>query len=461
MLFFVQGAWRCQKGGKAIEQFRLFYFINMKNFYLKSILMCLSLFVCMTASAYVFNAGFIDGVYYNLNTTDNTASVTCLYKNNRNASAYRGKVVIPSSIYYSGDIFSVTSIDRYAFQYCSGLTSITIPPSIEIIEGQAFYGCDGLSAVHITDLEAWCNISFSNASGNPLFYAHHLYLNGKEVKDLIIPEGITSIGTEAFAGGSGFTSITIPSSVTSIGDVAFEQCSNLSSVSIPSSVISIGWSPFADCSNIASIVVQEGNPAYDSRDNCNAIIETATNTLIMGCNQTIIPEDIIYIAKGALYGYNSIKSMNIPNNVEVIGDWAFSFCNNMASLVIPNSVTSIGEYAFYGCEGLADIYCYAESVPETDSYVFDYIEKKYVILHVPASSIKEYKSTSPWNSFGKIVALTDEETDVNALDVTTKCANPVDYYNIDGQKGLIPQQGVNIIQMSDGTTKKVLINRRQ
>lgn len=214
---------------------------------------------------------------------------------------------------------------------------------------------------------------------------------------------------------------------------------------------------YRDCSNIASIVVQEGNPAYDSRDNCNAIIETATNTLIMGCNQTIIPEDIIYIAKGALYGYNSIKSMNIPNNVEVIGDWAFSFCNNMASLVIPNSVTSIGEYAFYGCEGLADIYCYAESVPETDSYVFDYIEKKYVILHVPASSIKEYKSTSPWNGFGKIVALTDEETNVNTVNATTQRTIPIGYYGFNGQKNTMLQKGMNILHMSDRTTKKVMM----
>lgn len=407
----------------------------------------------MTAYAYDCE---IAGVYYNLDTKNNTASVTYLYKNSRNQSAYKGRVVIPSSITYIGDTYIVTSIDEYAFQYCSGLSSISIPPTITVIEGQAFYQCNGLTVVDISDLEAWCNISFSEASGNPLFYAHHLYLNGKEVKDLVIPEGITSIGTDAFAGCYGLTSVTIPNSVTSIGDVAFQQCNNLSSIIIPSSVTSIGWSPFADC-NLTSIAVQDGNPVYDSRDNCNAIIETATNTLIMGSNETIIPEDIIYIAKGALYGCASIKLVNIPNNVESIGEWAFAFCNNLASLVLPNSVSSISEYAFYGCDGLADIYCHAEIIPETGTGIFEGVQKKYVILHVPSYSINDYKATAPWNSFGKIVALTDEETNVNTVNATTQRTIPIGYYGFNGQKNTMLQKGMNILHMSDRTTKKVMM----
>ena len=407
----------------------------------------------MAASAYDCE---IAGVYYDLHTKNNIASVTYLYQNSRNQSAYKGKVTIPSSITYGGKTYSVTSIDRYAFQYCDKLTSISIPPSVTAIEGQAFYGCDGLTAVHITDLEAWCNISFSYASGNPLFKAHHLYLNGKEVKDLVIPEGVTCIGTEAFAGCSGLTSVSIPNSVEIIGDVAFEQCRNLSSITIPSSVTSIGWSPFADC-NLTTIVVQDGNPEYDSRDNCNAVIETATNILIIGCNKTIIPEDITEIAKGAFYGCEELEFMHIPNNVEIIGEWAFALCPNLSLLILPSSVTSIGEYAFYGCNGLSDIYCHSEIVPETGSNVFDDVPKQYVILHVPSSSINDYKSASPWNDFGKIVALTDEDINMDMVNATTLRTTPIGYYSLGGQRHTMPQKGVNIIRYNDGTKKKVLI----
>lgn len=407
----------------------------------------------MTASAYDCE---IAGVYYNLYTKNNTASVTYLYQNSRNQSAYKGKVAIPSSITYGGKTYSVTSIDQYAFQYCDKLTSISIPPSITTIEGMAFYGCDGLTAVHVTDLEAWCNISFSYASGNPLFKAHHLYINGKEVKDLVIPDGVTYIGTEAFAGCSGLTSVTIPNSVEFIGDVAFEQCRNLSSITIPSSVTSIGWSPFADC-NLTTIVVQDGNPEYDSRDNCNAVIETATNILIIGCNKTIIPEDITEIAKGAFYGCEELEFMHIPNHVEIIGEWAFALCPNLSLLILPSSVTCIGEYAFYGCNGLSDIYCHAEIVPETGSDVFYDVPQQYVILHVPSSSINDYKSASPWNDFGKIVALTDEDINMDMVNATTQRTIPISYYSLGGQRHMMPQKGVNIIKYNDGTKKKVLI----
>ena len=139
---------------------------------------------------------------------------------------------------------SVASIRQGAFEYCSSLTSITIPSGVTSIGSQAFYGCTGLTSVHISDIEAWCKISFNS---NPLTCAHHLFLNGEEVKDLIIPGGVTSIGSQAFNGCTGLTSVTL-GSATGIGDCAFYGCSGLISVIIPNSVKSIGNEAFAKCS---------------------------------------------------------------------------------------------------------------------------------------------------------------------------------------------------------------------
>ena len=147
---------------------------------------------------------------------------------------------------------SVRSIGQSAFASCSDLTSVTIPSSVKSFDYGAFYGCSGLTSVHITDLAAWCNISCSD---NPLKYAHHLYLNGTEIKDLVIPNSVSYIGFSAFEGCSGLTSVTIPSSVIHIGASAFEGCSGLTSVTIPNSVISIAQSTFANCSGLTSVTL--------------------------------------------------------------------------------------------------------------------------------------------------------------------------------------------------------------
>lgn len=131
------------------------------------------------------------------------------------------------------------------FEGCSSLKSVTIPSSITKIESSAFYNCNGLTAVYISDLEAWCNIEFNDS--NPLFYAHHLFLNGVEIKDLIIPNGVKKIGNIAFMGCTGLLSVTIPNSVTSIGGSAFYGCSGLNSVMISNSVTEIGNAAFAGC----------------------------------------------------------------------------------------------------------------------------------------------------------------------------------------------------------------------
>ena len=204
----------------------------------------------------------VNGINYSFSGTKATVTSS--------SSKYSGNVVIPESVTYNGKTYSVTSIGEktfencsgltsvtipnsvtsignYAFRYCSGLTSVTIPNSVTSIGNQAFVdcsgltsvtipnsvtsignyafnGCSGLTSVNIFDLAAWCNISFSGTYANPLYYAHHLFLNGEEIKDLVIPNSVTSIGNSAFYGCSGLTSVTIPNSVTSIGERAFYKC---------------------------------------------------------------------------------------------------------------------------------------------------------------------------------------------------------------------------------------------
>ena len=269
-------------------------------------------------------------------------------------SCYMTSIDIPNSITIIGDgLFSlcsnltnvtipnsVTTIGDHAFSNCSSLTSIDIPNSVTSIGYEAFTSCTSLTSVTIPN-------SVSSISEGMFSFCSNL-------TNVDIPNTVTSIGDHAFNCCS-LTDVSIPNSVTTIGDHAFSNCSSLTSVSIPNSVTTIGEGAFSSCGSLTSLVVADGNMAYDSRDNCNAIIETASNTLIAGCQNTILPSSVTSIGNYAFSGCFNLTSIDIPNSVTAIGSSAFQYCSGLTSIDIPNLVTTIGGHAFSNCSSLTNI----------------------------------------------------------------------------------------------------------
>ncbi len=248
-------------------------------------------------------------------------------------------VIIPSAVTISGIECSVTSIGSSVFENCSSLTSIKIPNSITSIKGYAFFGCSSLTSIEIPN--SVTSIGF------------RVFEKCSSLTSIEIPNSVTSIGERAFYSCESLINIEIPNSVTSIEKDAFSGCSSLTSIEIPNSVTSIGESAFFGCSSLINIVVVEGNAIYDSRENCNAIIETTNNILITGCQNTTIPNSVTSIGRYA-FGGSNITSIKIPNSVTSIEWGAFQVCSNLTNIEISDNVTSI-EGTFYNCNKLKSV----------------------------------------------------------------------------------------------------------
>ena len=364
---------------------------------------------------------------------------------------------------------SVTSIGTDAFAHCYNLSSVTIPSSVTSIGDMVFMCCYGLTSIIVQkdnpkyDSRNDCNAIIETNSNTLIVgcqntvipnsvtnIAGHSFTDCHSLTSITIPESVTSIQNGAFSFCPGLTSIivekdnpkydsrndcnaiietnsntliagckntVIPNSVTNISGYAFYGCSSLTSITIPGSVTSVGDNAFFSCTKLTNITVEKGNKKYDSRNNCNAIIETNSNTLIVGCKNTVIPNSVTSIGKNAFNG-SDISSINIPNSVtsiassafsntqwynsqpngviyagsvlyrykgtmpanthivikegtKGIAEGAFNSCSNLSSITIPNSVTNIGEWAFGSCSGLTSV-TIPNSVTSIGSYAFSY-----------------------------------------------------------------------------------------
>ena len=286
-------------------------------------------------------------------------------------SGYSGEptdVTIPSTVTISGKEYTVTSIGYLAFSDCSSLTSIEIPSGVTYIGDRAFIACSSLTSIEIPSgvTSIGYEAFYGCSSLTSVIFGENSQLSSiggsafegcSSLTSLEIPSGVTSIGNYAFSGCSSLTSIEIPSGVTSIGAGAFSGCSSLTSIELPSGVTSIEGLVFYNCSSLTSIVVESGNTVYDSRDNCNAIIETVTNTLIVGCQNTVIPNTVTSIGDYAFSGRSSLTSIEIPSGVTSIGDRAFDYCSSLTSIDFGENsqLTSIGVAAFNECSSLTSI----------------------------------------------------------------------------------------------------------
>ena len=305
----------------------------MKQYLFSKKAFLLALFFFFTLTSFSQTTFTVDDLNYQVNPNGVSVTVTGHVGGYENAV---GPLNIPESVSYGGNDYTVTNIGNSAFLYYFYLTSLSLPNSLITIEDGAFAYCSGFTG------------------------------------DLIIPNSVVTIGASAFFTCYSFDGdLVIGNSVTTIGEYAFDDCAGLHGVlNIPSNVTTIGLDAFRYCA-FGGIAVDPANPVFDSRDNCNAIIRTSTNELVLGCVNTVIPNSVTAIGENAFCGLDGLTSINIPNSITSIGAGAFSFCFHLTGdLTIPNSVETIGAGAFFQCEGFDGTLTIGESVKFIGDYAF-------------------------------------------------------------------------------------------
>ncbi len=428
----------------------------------------LPLFISMLLSLAANASVEIDGVYYELDSSTKTAEVV------KNPNKYYGGISIPSTITYEGDEYDVTSIHGNAFRNCEDLVFVVIGEKVASIGNYSFRNRDKLTNVwaFMQKPPAIIKETFTNRTnailhvptGSVTAYKSAAYW--KEFKSIVATNNgiinfadanikalcvanwdtdndgelsefealkITDIGT-VFSENTAiisFNELSYFSNLENIEANAFKGCSNLGSITIPKSVESIGNDAFAGCNNITTVTIQSNAVLSNYPDWGRSSLSTIFGEQVQ---EYILEEGITRIGRNAFYG-----------------------CNGLTYITIPNSVTSIGYRAFGYFTNLTDMYCYAEQVPKTDSYSFSDSNYTSATLHVPAGSVEAYSNAEYWKNFGSIVALTENDPDPTGIANVANKNTSKHYFSLDGKRLATPQRGLNIIKMSDGTTKKIVI----
>lgn len=437
------------------------------------------------ARAYDIQVG---GLFFNLNPDGKTVTLTyetiilpALDAPAPTARGYVGNLVIPSSIKHGGKTYTVSAIDAYTFNCNPQLVSVVVPSSVQTIGESAFGQCYNLKSVILPDNLTEISARMFAESG-----LHELVIPGKvkrigshafnscPLKSIAIPNSVTDIGQAAFGacrwlqevklgksvktiGDAAFSicpqlsAINLPSSLKEIGDKAFNECASLTDVTIPASVDKVGDGAFNNCQALSKLTVDKANKTYDSRDGCNAIIETASNTLIVGCDASTVPPTVTAIGPEAFAGCSGLTRADLPASVTTIGYRAYYYCQNIRALSLPESVRTIGSYAFVGCDSLETVtipnsvttisygaflhddhikrLTIGSAVTLIDTWafkgldavtsltsnirdvsqvkmgedVFDEIDKSACTLYVPTGTASQYKAAPQWSDFKHIV----------------------------------------------------------
>ena len=327
----------------------------------------------------------IAGTFYNcssLTSIDISDGVSSIGENAFYNCSSLQSIVIPDG---------VTSINKGTFYNCTSLASVKIGRGITFIDSGVFSYCSSLKSVHITDLSAWCKITFDNSSSNPLYNGAKLYVNNKELTELIIPEGIIEIKDFAFYKCGSLIKANVSTDVTSIGIYAFYDCTSLTSINISDGVSSIGNYAFRDCSSLTSVSIGDG-------------VTSIGKEAFKGCSSLVsvnIPAGVTSIAEKTFSGCSSLSFFSIPDGVTSIGKDAFNGCSSLASVTIGKGIASIGKSAFYYCNALTKFYCYATTPPEIDNSTFYRYARREELppayLYVPAGCVAKYEATT-WKS---------------------------------------------------------------
>ena len=398
----------------------------------------------------------IDGLNYRITSEDSKTVELIGYDGTKPF----GDLSIPATV----NGYSVTSIGDNAFRGCVDLTSITIPVSVTSIGNDVFYGCADLKSIVVTtgnpvyDSRDNCN-AIIRTQDNTLIAG---------CKNTVIPGSVTSIGDAAFRGCYRLTSITIPASVTSIGNYVFYNCTSLESVIFAdgSQLASIGYYAFSYCQNLMSISIPDGVTNINDHTFYSCTSLTLVN---IPANVTIIDygafekctsltsinftenSQLTSIGSYAFRNCTSLTSLNIPDGVTNISWEAFMSCTGLTSVVIPSSVISIGWLAFYGCTEVTDVYCYADPSTLTWSLDLDFKPNKETLCHVKADKLDAYNEKFP------NVNVTFVGDLVDSIEHLTADSKDVQYIQMNGMITNELKHGLNIIRISDGTTKKVWV----